>query len=382
MKRYAALAAAALILSIVVGCSNTNGQDSSTSIADPVEVPSEQTPDLVELSVSDLNEILAALDPSEAALTYHGQTDSTCDAGSAIRAGSYIKRLQNFTWEECHAPDGWDGSNAHHYVFAAPSMTLTAYHSNPEDGRFLHVATEYGEGMFILPYLTDEESGETKQVSWMIYDTFKQWYDEARTASLCGGAGTALTAEELDWFEGYTASVQTSRSETGGYHSSATEISGFFTSYYDDVADLNFKEFMWYFPGNGDAVPVTDAEFEALKNVDVWPLKEFESLESMPVPIHKYSRSTVDAALAKYAGITTANLDTSSVAYLAEYDSYYNYTSDFGPGYFIPCYGEKSADTVTLWEAPSGESGNSDMLVLKNTGDNWHILSHQPAAIS
>lgn len=372
MRKCSVFAISLLILLFISGCSH----------ADEQTMP-KPTSDTAALSVSDLRDILAALDLSEATLTYHGKVDNSCDASSAIREDNYIENLQNFTWEEYLPQDGWDGSYELRCVCTAPGVTLTAYRGNSEATRLLRVATDNGEGMFTLPHITDEESGNAVQMNWMIFDTFMQWYDEAHTASLYSGVGRPLTAEELDWFADYTATEQPYYDETqDSNHVHSTEISCFFTSHYDDVAALNFEKFMWYFPGDGIADPVTDVEFGALKNVDVWPFKELESLESMPVPIHKYSRSTVDAALTKYADITTADLDTSSVAYLAEYDAFYTYTSDYGPGWFIPCYGEKSGSTVTLWEAPSGESDNSDMLVLKNTGDNWHILSHQPATIS
>lgn len=372
MKRRAAIIASFLLLLSVAGCGNTDEQ-----------TPSEPNPEPVELSVSDLSGILAALELSDATLTYYSGTMATVDADSAIRANDYIEKLQNFTWEAYHTPDEWDGIADYRCVLTAPDVTLTAYRGNSEATRLLRVATDNGEGMFTLPYITDEESGNAIQMKWMIFDTFMQWYDEARTASLHGETGTPLTAEELDWFADYTATEQPYYDETqDSNHVYSTEISCFFTSYYEDVTELNFQEFMMYFPGDGIVDPATATEFEALKNVNVWPFKEFENLDSMPVPIHKYSRSAVDATLMKYAGITTADLDISSVAYLAEYDAFYTYTSDLGPGWFIPCYGEKSGDTVTLWEAPAGESVSSDMLVLQKNGENWHILSHRPSIIS
>ena len=372
MKKCVAFAGSFLLLLSMAGCSNTDEQ-----------IPLEPIPVPIELSVSDLNDILAALDLSEATLSYHGKVDNICDASSAIRADNYIENLQRFTWEEYLPPDGWDGSYEYRCVLTTPSVTLTAYRGNSEATRLLRVTTDNGEGMFTLPYITDKDSGNAIQMNWMIFDTFKQWYDEAHTASLNRETGTPLTAEELDWFTDYTTTEQVYYDEPqDSNHIYSTEISCFFTSYYEDVAELDFEEWMRYFPGDGSGNSVTEEEFEALKNVGVWPFKEFESFDSMPVPIHKYFRSTVDAALTKYAGITTADLDTSSVAYLAEYDSFYTYTSDFGPGWFIPCYGERNGDTVTLWEAPAGDNMVSDTLVLQKNSGNWHILSHQPATIS
>ena len=138
---------------------------------------------------------------------------------------------------------------------------------------------------------------------------------------------------------------------------------------------------MRYFPGDADnPAQTSDLEFEALKDVKDWPFTQVESYDKMPVPIHKYPRSRIDAVLTKYAGITTAELDTSGVDYLEEYDAFYTYTSDFGPGTFLPRYGEKHDDTIILWEEPAGYDGSAGMLTLQKSGENWHILSHQTTA--
>ena len=47
-------------------------------------------------------------------------------------------------------------------------------------------------------------------------------------------------------------------------------FSYFFSSYYENVRNLNFEEFIRYFPDSGQA---TEAEFEALKKLDNWPFK-------------------------------------------------------------------------------------------------------------
>ena len=384
MKRII-FAFSVVLLLFIVGCSNMDEKTPSTPVSEVVEEPLTLEPisEPNTLTVSDLNEILDNLVLSETTLTYHGKVENTCIASRAIRANHYIEKLQSFTWEECLPPDSWDGGYDYRCVITAPGVTLTAYRGSSESTRFLRVTTGSGVGVFTLSYITDKESGNAIQMNWMIFDTLMQWYDEAYTASLFGNTGTPLTAEELECFIDYTASEQSYYDETqGSYHVYSSEISCFFTSQYEDVSGLDFEDFMWYFPGDGIADTVSNAEFEMLKQVDVWPFKEVESPDSMPVPIHKYSRGEVDAVLIEYAGITTAKLDTSSVPYLAEYDAYYTYTSDYGPGMFRPCYGEKYDDIITLWEAPVGENNISDMLVLQKNGASWHILSYKSTAIS
>lgn len=190
--------------------------------------------------------------------------------------------------------------------------------------------------------------------------------------------GISLSAEELEYFQKYTEAVRTEYVEERGVEvTSATEISCFFTSLYNDISEMNFEEFMYYFPEDADnPVYTTELEFEALKSVEGWPFTEAKSIDEIPVSIHKHPRSRVDAVLTKYAGITTAELNTTGVAYLKEYDAFYTYTSDFGAGIFIPCSGEKNGDIVTLWEEPAGYDGSISVLMLQKSGEEWHILSH------
>jgi hypothetical protein len=68
---------------------------------------------------------------------------------------------------------------------------------------------------------------------------------------------------------------------------------------------------------------------------------------------------------------------TSEAQYVPETDSFYTFTSDFGPGRFIPCYGEKNGDIVTLWAAPDNYDDTANMLTLQKSGENWRILSHE-----
>ena len=88
----------------------------------------------------------------------------------------------------------------------------------------------------------------------MTLEIFSSWYEESETASLCRGTGVPLTAEEMDDFQDFTESTRMEyHEEWSGYSDHSTEISCFFTSRYADVRELNFEEFMRYFPGSGEA---------------------------------------------------------------------------------------------------------------------------------
>lgn len=184
------------------------------------------------LSVSDLNKILTALDLTEATLTYHGETDNTCNASAAIRAESYIEKLKSFKWEEYTPPAEWDGTDDYFYQLTTPSATITSFHRGHDESYPLHFVTETGEGWFVLPFIQNEQDKSTVQVSWMIYDTFSSWHKESKTALLHRGTGVPITAEELDYFEEYTKGTWTAYDAYGEYPGGATEISGFFTSHY------------------------------------------------------------------------------------------------------------------------------------------------------
>ena len=97
------------------------------------------------------------------------------------------------------------------------------------------------------------------------------------------------------------------------------------------------------------------------------------------VPTHGITRASVDAALERYAGITAAELaDTSGVPYLEEYDAWYTFTSDFGPGKFLCAGGEvdEAAGTARLWTEPREDGGRAE-LALQRDGESWHIRSHR-----
>ena len=146
----------------------------------------------------------------------------------------------------------------------------------------------------------------------------------------------------------------------------------FFTSYYDDIRDMDFAEFLMYYPSDGSTVD--RHEFDALRNQEDFWFKNVESLDNMPVPVHKLSARIVELTLKEYAGITLKDLDTSKVDYLAEYDAFYNYTSDYAPGIFQCTRGEIDGDLVRLYE----ETDNgTDILTLRKDGDRYLIVAHQ-----
>ena len=208
--------------------------------------------------------------------------------------------------------------------------------------------------------------------------------DAAASQVLTEGA-VALTIDELAQAQEAFASDR--YDETTGA-SFSTEISCFFTSCYDRAEELSLAEFLRYYP-NDELLRADNAEdqaqFEALAQLEGFPFQAEEdfvpSLTSIPTLTHRYPRAAVDATLQKYAGITTADLtNTEGVLYLPEYDAYYNFTSDWGPGMFQPEGGEKLGDTVRFW-TQKGSSRNYTVLTLENVDGTWLIRSFRTETI-
>ena len=109
-------------------------------------------------------------------------------------------------------------------------------------------------------------------------------------------------------------------------------------------------------------------------NLWIDPERELSSPEDLPVPVHRYPRSEVSALLQKYAGVTVEELDWESCLYVEEYDAFYNFTSDAGPGFFECAGGQVAGDSVLLWSAPL-EDGTRSELTLRKSGDRWLIQS-------
>lgn len=191
--------------------------------------------------------------------------------------------------------------------------------------------------------------------------------------------GTPLTAEEL---------ARADEAFNCYEHPSdkAEELGCFFTSSYEDVTELNLEEFLrYYFTDNHDLTDEDAEEFQALAALPGfhWDAEDLERWGNvpggLPVPVHRIPRAAVDKTLETYAGITTADLkNTNGILYLSDYDSYYNFTSDYGPGSFQPAEGARDGDTTRLrsessWWGDGGESVRE--LTLREEDGRWLIQS-------
>ena len=203
-------------------------------------------------------------------------------------------------------------------------------------------------------------------------------YGTVVTVDLTGGGveRSVLSQQELDAYNAVTDC--TVRDESGDITGMDIHPASYLlTSYYGNVRDLNFAEFLRYFPQDGSISD--EAEFEALKNLDSWPFKQAESMEQMLVPIHKISAASVNEVLRAYGGITAADLsNTDGVFYLKDYDAYYTYTSDFGFSSFAAESGQQVENYVYLYG--NHNDSNRSVLTLRLTPgtDTWQIMSYLP----
>ena len=184
----------------------------------------------------------------------------------------------------------------------------------------------------------------------------------------------SLTQEQIDAVNAVFADYELSTDDTLGHFA----VNGFFTSTYEDVRELNLKEFLAYFGECGEE-DISEEEFAQLK--DKWDDFKAERLEDFPLPIHRYPAPAVEAVLQRFAGIGLADLKDiqepfSGYTYLESTDAFYNTTSDYSPGYFTCTGGSIDAfgEYVQLFGWAIRFPGES-ILRLEKDGENWYIKS-------
>lgn len=211
------------------------------------------------------------------------------------------------------------------------------------DGRFIVCANWYVNAMTILPSASSKHG---------IYFP----YDHGISATV------PLSEEELAYFN---TLFQNSLDEE-------SVLSSFFNSYYASPEDLDLEEFLRY---NVLAQTVTSGgDFDIICQREGFT-------EYVPVPIHKYSAEDIDEALEMYMGIGLDDLKNrggkDGLHYLAQYDAYYNTTSDAGGGLFTADRGERELNTLRLYDDHA--DGSISVLTLRDDGEKWLIVSHQLA---
>lgn len=141
----------------------------------------------------------------------------------------------------------------------------------------------------------------------------------------------------------------------------------FFTSYYDKPTNLDIGKFVYYIPRETFVTAEDEKELEKLKELEGLP---FDNLDNSPVPFGRIPFATVEKYLKKYMNVSLDDMTNMGDAlYLEEYETFYSYTSDFGPGIFHCTSGEINGDIVTLYS-------KNAVLALKKDDTNYYIISH------
>lgn len=149
-------------------------------------------------------------------------------------------------------------------------------------------------------------------------------------------------------------------------------ICNFFGSSYEKPSDMDFTQFIWYFstPNMLEQPPISEEEFQLLRETEGFPSKDVSTLKDMPVPIQRKPLKEVNQILEQYMGITAADLDTKDIPYLGEpYNAFYTYTSDAGFMGFYCTGGEINGNTVKLFS-------DYAVLTLEKKDDQYLITSH------
>ena len=167
-----------------------------------------------------------------------------------------------------------------------------------------------------------------------------------------------LTEQELDAFRKAFSTLD----EDGNANPAAC----FLLPYYDDISEMDGGEFLAYFPTNQVA---TEEEFDLLKAKYPDFFADW-TWETMPIPIHRYSRTDIEAVIFRYSNVLWDALDD-NVHYLEETGCYYNYTSDFGLGGFYAKEGFIHDDGAVIYSAFSA-------LFLRSDPGNYTITAHLP----
>ena len=183
------------------------------------------------------------------------------------------------------------------------------------------------------------------------------------------GCGKTLTKREIA-----QANLAFCGDTAGG---NASEISCFFTCYYSDPREIDLWEFLQYCPAHVRLTYGDEQEFFDWLDASDSYLDgvTWKSPEEYFVPVWRYSKESVSALLTKYAGITADDLNSWGEAlYMEKYDSYYNCTSDYGPGRFVCAGGERDGTFLRFW-SETDQEGQREVLTLEEIDGTYLIRS-------
>ncbi|MEG2679154.1 MAG: DUF4825 domain-containing protein, partial [Oscillospiraceae bacterium] len=257
-------------------------------------------------------------------------------------------------------------------VFSVPTESLNQYDTaNPAVGEhfsklslvLLALIDNADQVRFVLTD-GDREVGFIQGREWADYTVGKDSVQQTDSGK------TELTQAQVDSVN--AAFEMLLPAEEGGSEGDVVlnPITHFFSSYYERVMALDMGAFVYYFPRESYLTAADEAEIETLKAAGLW--LPFDNIQDSPVPFGRIPYAAVDACLKTYANVSLNDMTNMGDAiYSKEYESFYSYASDFGPGFFTCVRGEIVGDTVTLYSEQA-------KLTLQKEGERYFIVSHLP----
>lgn len=153
----------------------------------------------------------------------------------------------------------------------------------------------------------------------------------------------------------------------GGGAARASELSCFVSCTWAAPEEIDLAAFLRYCPLREQ---ILDEDSEEARAV----IAAMGDNPFLVTPVWRCPKEAVSNLLEKYTGITVDDLHSrGGVLYLEEYDAFYNFTSDWGPGSFSCTGGERSEEWITL--RGTMEDGEARILTIREEEGAYYLTS-------
>lgn len=176
-----------------------------------------------------------------------------------------------------------------------------------------------------------------------------------------------ILGQSQTWLREANAAFNATTRENGGA-TRASEISCFFSCTWSSPEEIDLAAFLRYCPLREQLLDENSEEAQAV-------IAAAEENVFAVTPVWRYPKEAVSSLLRKYTGITVEDLlSREGVLYLEEYDAFYNFTSDWGPGRFLCTGGERTGNQIVLWG--EGNGGTAGILTIREEKDTYFFESY------